>query len=75
MDGTMILADFGWPWAVPAVWDTYDEQWVTATVQASTMESGPNNYWLETDTESRASLRQWRPIPSLPPPRRRPRRP
>jgi len=65
-DGTPILGDFGWPWANYAVWDTYDEQWCIATVQASPMADGPNNYWLECDTEKRASLKRWMHPPSLP---------
>jgi len=65
LDGTLILGDFGWPWAIPAVWDTYDEHWVVATVQASPMADGPMNYWLETDTENKTQLKRWMPIPSL----------
>ena len=65
LDGTMILGDFGWPWAIPTVWDTYDEQWSVATVQASLMADGPMNYWLETDTENKTQLKRWMPIPSL----------
>jgi len=66
LDGTMILGDFGFPWAVPTVWDTYDEQWVVSTIQASTMADGPMNFWLETDTEKKDQLKRWMPIPKLP---------
>lgn len=66
LNGTLILGDFGWPWPIPAVWDTYDEQWCVATVQASPMQGGPHNYWLETDTEKKAALKRWMPLPQLP---------
>ncbi len=66
LNGTLILGDFGWPWPLPAVWDTYDEQWCVATVQASPMKDGADNYWLETETESKSQLKRWMPMPSLP---------
>lgn len=66
LNGTLILGDFGWPWPIPAVWDTYDEQWSVATVQASPMQDGADNYWLETDTENKSQLKRWMPMPSLP---------
>lgn len=66
LDGTPILGDFGWPWVCFAVWDTYDEQWRVATVQASPMSDGPHNYWLECDTEMRGSLKRWTHLPALP---------
>ena len=66
LDGTMILGDFGWSFAIPAVWDPYGEQWVVVTVQGSPMKNGPDNYWLETDTEKQVDLKRWLPIPKLP---------
>jgi hypothetical protein len=65
-NGTLILGDFGWPWPLPAVWDTYDEQWCVVTVQASPMKDGADNYWLETDTENKSQLKRWMPMPHLP---------
>lgn len=64
-DGTPILGDFGWPWPVFAVWDQYDEQWVVATVQRNPMEDGPDNSWIETDTEGAKDLKKWQPLPKL----------
>jgi len=64
-DGTPILGDFGWPWPVYAVWDEYDEQWVVVTVQRSPMADGPDNTYLETDTEKHPSLKRWHPLPKL----------
>ncbi len=64
-DGTPILGDFGWPWPNFAVWDEYDAQWCVATLQASPMEDGPTNSWIETDTERDDSLRRWMEMPIL----------
>ncbi len=65
-NGTLILGDFGWPWPLLAVWDEYDEQWVTATLQACPMENGKKNSYLETDTEKSSALKRWTPLPLLP---------
>jgi hypothetical protein len=64
-DFTMILADFGWPWLCPAVWDSYDELWVYATVQASEMSDGGDNVWLEMETANPPEMKGWMPIPDL----------
>jgi hypothetical protein len=66
LNGTLILGDFGCPWPLPAVWDTYDEQWCVVTLQASPMREGADNYWLETETEKKSQLKRWMPMPSLP---------
>ena len=66
LDGTLILADFGWPWPTPAVFDPYDEQWCVTTVHACPMEGGRKNFYFEMDTENKASLKQWLPMPELP---------
>lgn len=60
----MILGDFGWPWAIPAVWDKHGEEWCVVTVQACPMQDGPENSWLEIDHERQ--LKRWHAIPSLP---------
>lgn len=65
-DGTPFLGDFGWPWACFAVWDEHDQHWCIATVQRSPMETGPDNTWLECDTEDPPNLRQWHPLPNIP---------
>lgn len=64
-NGTLILGDFGCPWALLAVWDEYDEQWVTAMPQSCQMEDGRTNSYLETDTEADGALRRWTPLPRL----------
>ena len=65
-DGTPILGDFGWPWACLAVWDEYDCHWCVGTIQRSPMADGPDNTWLECETEGTSSLKRWMPLPSLP---------
>jgi hypothetical protein len=65
-NGTLILGDFGWPWANFAVWDEYDEHWCISTLQACPMASGRINSYIETDTEKLASLKRWMPLPKLP---------
>ena len=64
-DCTMILGDFGWPWLCPAVWDSYDEDWAYATVQASPMIDGGDNVWLEMETAKPKELKGWIHIPDL----------
>lgn len=65
-NGTLIIGDFGWPWPIPCVWDPYDEMWCVATIQASPMVDGADNYWFEIDTESKHCLRRWMHMPVLP---------
>jgi len=66
-DGTAFLGDFGWPWMSYTVWDAYDEHWCVAVIQASPMKDGPDNTYLETDTERPQDLKRWLPLPTLPP--------
>jgi hypothetical protein len=66
LNGTLILGDFGWPWANFAVWDEYDEHWCISNLQACPMANGRINSYIETDTEKLASLKRWMPLPKLP---------
>jgi len=43
-DGTVILGDFGYPWPLVAVWNSYDEKWVTVSLQAQEMPSEMIDY-------------------------------
>lgn len=65
-DGTMILGDFGFPWPLVAAWNEHDEKWVTASLQAQTMDGGKTDLWFENEQESCASLRGWLPFPKIP---------
>jgi hypothetical protein len=63
--GEMILADFGWPYPIVAVWNEYDEKWVTVYMQAQEMSNGKIDHWLETEQETDDSLKYWMPLPKL----------
>lgn len=57
-DATMILADFGWPWLVPAIWNPTDGKWTVAMMQKS--HDGPDyDVWFETDQERDIDLKGW----------------
>lgn len=62
---TMILADIGWPWAVPAVWNAYDKNWAYVTIQISPMVGGPDDTYLEAEWADDKELRQWAAIPKI----------
>ena len=65
-DGTFILGAFGWPWLVPAVWNSYDQEWVVCHMQAQTMANGLDDRWLEMECEKPLALTGWLPVPPLP---------
>lgn len=65
-DGTFILGAFGWPWLVPAVWNSYDQEWVMCHMQAQTMANGLEDRWLEMEREKALALTGWLPVPPLP---------
>lgn len=65
-DGTFILGSFGWPWLVPAVWNSYDDEWVVCHMQAQEMANGLDDRWLEMEREKATSLKGWLPVPPLP---------
>lgn len=62
-DGTIILGDFGWPWAVPSIWDPVTEEWATA--QLSPCAPDESVGW-ETEWQPQKNLKSWMPFPSLP---------
>ena len=68
-DGTMILADFGWPWLVPAAWSRMSCTWNVAVynARAEPVESTEvHDCWWEFETEDNRDLRGWMPIPTIP---------
>jgi hypothetical protein len=62
-DGTIIIAHFGWPWPVTAIWDPENEEWSTAQLSPCGPEKSVG--W-ETEWEKSSSLIGWQPLPSLP---------
>lgn len=59
----VILADFGWPWPVLAIWDTLMGEWSIAQIAPHT--EGESIGW-ETEWETTISLKGWLPLPTLP---------
>jgi hypothetical protein len=64
-DGTIILADFGWPWPFVAVWNNYDEKWSTVALNAQTMYNKKMDFWFENEQEPTECLKYWMPLPKL----------
>jgi hypothetical protein len=63
----VILADIGWPWPVPARWNSYTATWAVALMQCSEVDCPDSlDVWFETESEPSSALRAWMPMPSLP---------
>lgn len=65
-DGTQLLGDFGYPWPLVASWNTHDNQWVTACMNAQGMRDGTTDIWFEGEREEMSQMRRWTPLPLLP---------
>lgn len=68
-DGTVILADFGWPWLVPAAWSRMSCTWNVAVYNASAetaTSKETQDCWWEFETEDNRDLKGWLPIPQIP---------
>lgn len=63
-DGTMFLGDFGWPWALAAVWHPADGKWAYAMPQCCG-EGESADWYFENDSEKETALRRWVPMPEL----------
>lgn len=61
-DGTIILGDFGYPWAVPAVWDPVVEEWATA--QLSPCAPDESVEW-QTEWLGHRRLKGWYAMPVI----------
>ena len=64
-DGTIILADFGWPWPVCAAWNTHDFKWNCCVLNAQGMANGTTDIWFENEQEDAKQLKKWMPLPKL----------
>ncbi len=63
----LILADFGWPWPVPTMWDVASESWAAMSAQRDGDAKGVAlTAWFETEYERSEDMRQWMPMPALP---------
>lgn len=65
-NGTMILGDFGVPWAIPCVYDPSEKMWSTVEVKKGVTIYEPVVYWLSTSNISKQRLKRWTRIPTLP---------
>ena len=63
-DGNPILADVCLPWAVVAVWNTYEHKWTYASLQACEMHDNTLDTYFENEQES--TIKGWLPMPELP---------
>ena len=64
-DGSMILADFGWPYPVLAAWNGHQMDWSIATQQVQPVDGVWNDTYFETDWEQDSDLKRWVALPSL----------
>ena len=62
----VILADIGYPWPLPCLWDAEVEKWAVAflNVEAQNAENQSLNVWWETENER--EIKAWAEMPALP---------
>jgi hypothetical protein len=65
-NGSIIIADFGWAWPIPAMWDPYMQCWRVVSVAVLQTPENPDSYWFEVDSEDNSQLERWMPMPALP---------
>lgn len=63
-DGTIILADLGWPWPCAAVWNELNGEWVWANPQLNLVD-GKADYYFDNEYERPVELKRWHPLPDL----------
>ena len=61
-DGSVFLADIGWPWLLPCMWCDRPGKWSVATPQACTAGREADRWW-ESDWEAEDALTGWLPVP------------
>jgi hypothetical protein len=64
----LILADVGWPWPLPCIWDGGSESWATAALhcEARLGDRVMSNVLFETHYEAKNQLKAWADFPILP---------
>lgn len=62
----VILADTGYPWPLPCMWDAEAGKWAVATlnVEAQNAAKESQNVWWETDYE--CAITAWAEMPAMP---------
>ena len=64
-NGDIIIADFGWPFAVVACWNAHCEKWTIATQQIEPVNGIWNDPYFESDWENPEDLIAWTDFPSI----------
>ena len=59
------IADFGYPWAVAAMYSPAEERFVIADVEASIFE-GKADYYFVTEWQNHIEMKGWMEMPSIP---------
>ena len=59
----VILADFGWPWILPARWNPIDKKWATVTLQCGPVDGEWEDWFFENESEEAKSLKGWLAMP------------
>lgn len=60
----IILADFGYPWLMAAMWSQCNEQWVAATTQIQDCD-GKEDPYFENEWFDDEELKAWQEMPTL----------
>lgn len=61
----VILADFGWPWILPAHWNDACGHWATITLQCGPLDGEWNDTYFEPESENEGALLGWLPMPDV----------
>ena len=64
-DMTLFLADFGYPWLLPTMWNPVDSKWAVATVQIGLFAGEWNDTYFESDREESDALLGWVGMPKI----------
>jgi hypothetical protein len=64
-DGTVILAHFGYPQLVTAIFNSEAGKWVVALPQTGMVDAVWNDNYFESEYEHPAEMRYWIPLPTI----------
>jgi hypothetical protein len=64
-DGTVFLAQIGWPILVSCMWSDPDDGWSCAIPQTDMYHGKWNDRYFETQRELESDLKGWIPLPTV----------
>ena len=64
-DGSMFIADIGYPFPVVIAWNAYNKNWVFANYQINMIDGEYNDPYFETEREAEDGINRWMPLPEL----------